>query len=278
MEDKTPAVLQEDSAEGAKTAEVPAPNGVDTAPADPTAAPAARMATSPPYPAPCEDGELAAAHLSARDVLVGTVRSDWQMDYCLESLTYYVPARALPPEELMVSVVALYEEGLSRRPGIKRYGEVTETRVVRRADIPVPMSRSNGEEAYYLFSVAEWRYLESPILIEDTGRGRPMLTSRFLLTHCTRSWQLVAITSPAEYRLCELYCRLREVAMSPTPEGQAPRPMFRRVGERHILTAADGEIRLLDAHGQTLFAESVRAHASPAAEQLRRLSRALGLR
>ena len=50
-----------------------------------------------------------------------------------------------------------------RRAGIKRYGKVAETRVVKRSDIPVPMSRDNPDEAYYLFTVESWEYLDRPI-------------------------------------------------------------------------------------------------------------------
>ena len=99
----------------------------------------AALLESDPAPLPCEDSELAAVDFTRMDVLIGTVRSDEQFDYCMESRSYYVPAKTVTPADLPVTVIALYEEGLTRRAGIKRYGRVTDTRVVKRSDIPVPM-------------------------------------------------------------------------------------------------------------------------------------------
>ena len=220
-------------------------------------------------PVLCTDEELREVDFSRLDVLVGTVRSDGQMDYCLEAGVYYVPAKTVSTEVLPVGVIALYEEGLTRPAGIRRYGRVTETRVVNRSDIPVPMSRPNSEEAYYLFSVAGWETLDAPIAIEGTSRGKPMLTNEFLLTHCRRSYQLLVIRSPEEYRLCELLCRLGEAA--------ADKPVFRRVGERHIVTLADGRIRLLDASGHVLLDSPASVLRTDPADLLRRIAGALGL-
>ena len=223
-----------------------------------------------PCPAPCEDKELASARLSETDVLVGTVRSDEQFDWCMNTCAYYVPAKALPRDALPVEVIALYEEGLNRKAGIKRYAEVLETRVVKRADIPVPMSRNNPDEPYYFFTVNEWRYLETPITLQGTSRGKPMLTNRFLLTHCRRSYQLVSLRTPEEYRLCELLCKLGE--------DTAAEPVFRRVGERHLITLSEGRLHLLDADGHYLYTCPASMLYGDPAEVLRRVAQGLGLK
>lgn len=223
----------------------------------------------PPMPLPCTDEELGGVDFSRLDVLVGTVRSDAQFDYCMETKTYYVPAKTVTAEDLLPSVIALYEERLTRKAGIKRYGRITDTRVVKREEIPVPMSRPNPKEAYYLFSVADWVYLEYPIAIQDTDRGRPMFTSGFLLTHCRRSYQLLAIRSPEAYRLCELLCHLTSEI--------GDKPIFRRIGERHILTVTDGRLRLLNAEGGCLYTCPVTMLTDSPAEVLRRVAGALGV-
>ena len=202
-----------------------------TAPVAETDGEAARLSAlldEPSIPAPCADAELAAVDFSRLDVLIGTVRSDAQFDYCLSSNTYYIPAKTVTPNDLLPTTIALYEEGLTRRSGIKRYGRVTETRVVKRRDIPVPMSRPNPEETYYLFTVESWEYLPHPIALLNTARGKPAFTNEFLLTHCRRSYQLVAIRSPEAYRLCALLCD-PAIARGDTP-------VLRRVGDRHILS------------------------------------------
>ena len=224
-------------------------------------------------PVPCSDEELREADFSRLDVLVGTVRSDAQFTYCSEQQVYYAPVRTVEAGRLPVVTIALYEEGLARRAGIKRYGEVTATRVVKRSEIPVPMSRSNPEEAYYLFSVAEWKLLEHPIALSGTERGRPCFTSRFLLTHARRSYQLTAIRSPEEYRLCGLLCDLQ----ARWSEGGEGLPKFRRVGERHILTLSEGRLSLVDENGNRLYTCPAGMLDGNPAEVLRRVAAGLGL-
>ena len=220
-------------------------------------------------PDPCTDEELAAVDFTRLDVLVGTVRSDEQLSHCVESNTYYVPAKTVTPADLPVAFIALYEEGLTCPNGISRYGRVTETRVVKRSDIPVPMSRPNPDEAYYLFTVEGWNELERPIVIQDTARGKPMFTNEFLLTHCRRSYQLLCIRSPEAYKLCRLLCDLGET------EGSTP--VFRRVGERHLVTVVDNRFRLLDAAGRVLVDCSAAALQASPAEVLRRVIGGLGV-
>lgn len=222
-------------------------------------------------PADCDDEALAAVDFSCRDVLIGTVRSDAQFDHTLATLSYYTPVKAVPPCDLPVRLIALYEEGLSRLPGIKRYGEITEIRVVKRAEIPVPLSRANGEEAYYLFTVRAWEYLERPIRIAGTGRGRPAFTSEFLLTHARRSYQLVSITSAAEYRLAQALSRLWDGAA----EG---RETILRIGGSHILCASEGMLSLIHIRGDVLLRSPLGAMETQPAEVLDRLAVALGIR
>ena len=223
-------------------------------------------------PADCTDGELAQTDFACRDVLIGTVRSDAQLDYTLTSCSYYTPARALPAERLPVRMIALYEEGLTRIPGIKRYGEVTETRVVRREEISVPLSRSNGGEAYYLFTVKEWTCLEHPIALAGTSRGRPAFTTEFLLTHVRLSYQLVAIRSPAEYRLTQALGTLC------TEAAERGGPVFRRIGEGHVLSAAEGTLSLIHARGEVLYRCPLWHMKTQPAEVLGRIASRLGLR
>lgn len=231
----------------------------------------AALLAGTPMPLPRTDGELAAVDFRKFDVLIGTVRSDGQFDYCIRTGTYYVPAKTVAAEALPVSVIALYEEGLTRRAGIKRYGEVAETRVVKRSDIPVPMSRDNPDEAYYLFTVESWEYLDRPISLQDTRRGKPMLTNRFLLESCSRSYQLIAIRSPEEYRLCQLLCGIAE-------EFDTDTPILRRAGERHILSVADHRLRLLDVGGHCLYTCPAKMLDTAPAEVLRGVAHGLGLR
>ena len=233
---------------------------------------AERLKQDSPIPADCTDDELACADFSRRDVLIGTVRNDAQFDHALASLSYYAPVKAISPQDLPVRMIALYEEGLSRRDGIKRYGEITDTRVVRRDEIAVPLSRTNQAEAYYLFTVRSWEYLEHPIALIGTSRGKPSFTTEFLLTHARRSYQLVCVHSPADFRLLQVICELCAKA-----EKQAV-PQFRSIDENHILSVAEGMLSLIHARGEVRFRCFLRAMETEPAEVINRLSHLLGFR
>lgn len=238
---------------------------------------AERLRLDSAVPADCTDDELARVDFARRDVLIGTVRSDVQFDYTMASLSYYAPVKTIPAAALPARVVALHEEGLTRQPGIKRYGEITDIRVVKREEIPVPLTRSNGGEAYYLFSVKSWEFLEHPIAIAGTSRGRPAFTTEFLLTHARRSYQLSAIRSPAEYRLAQVLSALCEEAEAAASDAVSSTTVLRRLGEHHILCAADGFLSLFHARGEVLMRCPLRAMQTEPAEILRRLAEILGI-
>ena len=223
-------------------------------------------------PADYPNDHLASVDFSRRDVLIGTVRSQAQLDYSLASLSYYAPVRTISPEDLPIRRVALYEQGVSTPPVIARHGRVTDIRVVRRSEIPVPSGRPSGDEAYYLFSVEAWEALPSPILIEGTSRGRPAFTTEFLLANARRSYQLVCIHSAAEYRLTVALCHLLDEAAEKTA------PVFRRIGESHVLGAAEGILSLLHARGEVLFRCPLQAMHTQPTEVVHRLATLLGLR
>jgi hypothetical protein len=233
---------------------------------------AERLRLDSAVPADCTDDELARVDFARRDVLIGTVRSDVQFDYTMASLSYYAPVRTIPADCMPPRLVALYEEGLTTPSGIRRYGKITEIRVVKRGDIPVPQTRPNSEEAYYLFSVESWTELEPPVLLAGTGRGKPAFTTEFLLTHARRSYQLVAIRSAAEYRLTQALCGLCEEAVL------SPAPLFRRIGRHHLLCTADGFLSLVHARGEVLFRVPLRAVESDPVAVLDRVATQLGLR
>ena len=134
------------------------------------------------------------------------------------------------------------------------------------------MSRLNSAEAYYLFTVKAWTCLDHPIALEGTSRGRPAFTTEFLLTHARLSYQLVAIHSPAEYRLTQALCSLCAEA------AERGVPVFRRIGESHVLSAAEGTLSLLHARGEVLYRCPLWNMQTQPAEVLGRIAWRLGLR
>ena len=96
-------------------------------------------------------------------------------------------------------------------------------------------------------------------------------TTEFLLTHARRSYQLVSIRSAAEYRLVQALCHLRM-------ESESSAASLRRLGEHHVLCAADGYLSLLHARGEVLFRCPLFALQTEPARVVHRLATLLGLR
>ena len=141
---------------------------------------------------------------AVKDVMVGTVRTPEQLQYNLTSCTYYAPAKFVSETSLPVTYIALHEQGIGVPPGIKRYARVLTTQLVPRGNIPVSMRpNTDPEEPYYFFHVSRWQSLPRPITILGTRRGKPRFTTKFLLDHCTHSYQLFSIASETEFRLME---------------------------------------------------------------------------
>ena len=146
--------------------------------------------------------KLAKVDWSVKDVMVGTVRTAEQLQFNLDKNGYYVPAKYISDKQLPIKYIALHEEGLGNTSGIKRYGEVLTAQKIKRGRIPVTMHPgANPEELYYYFAVRKWIALPHAIEIRDSFKGKPQFTNKFLLDHCTKSYQLFAISSEEEYRL-----------------------------------------------------------------------------
>lgn len=166
---------------------------------------------------------LAKVDWSVKDVMVGAVRTTEQLQFNLKHHGYYVPAKYIDDNKLPIKYIALHEEGLGDDPGIKRYGEVLTAQKMRRGRIPVTMRKNaDPNEPYYYFAVREWIDLPQTISIQDSSKGKPQFTNKFLLDHCTKSYQLFAISSEEEYRLMiELNKAFSNMSASSTEESTA---------------------------------------------------------
>lgn len=181
---------------------------------------------------------------SEKDVMVGTVRSAEQLRHNLATCSYYAPARFVSESRLPVKYIALHEQGIGTRVGIKRYARVLTTRQVSRGSIPVTMrANTDPEELYYFFTVTQWQFLPRPIVIQGTARGKPRFTSKFLLDHCTHSYQLFAIASETEYRLMEEIQKALE---------NAAYTSVSQVSDSHRVIISDGYITITDWEDQIL--------------------------
>ncbi len=191
-----------------------------------------------------EEAELAQVDWSAKDVMVGAVRTKEQLRFNLKHRGYYVPARFMPQECLSIRYIALHEQDVDGKEGICRFSRVLSLEKRARGEIPVTMRPgADPTESYWYFTVQKWRQLPRPILIRGTSRGKPIFTNLFLLEHCTGSWQLLAINSPEEYRLL----RVMDRAYSELPKAGGY-----RLDENRRLLVADGYFTVVDGQSEVL--------------------------
>ena len=203
--------------------------------------------------------KLAKTDWSVKDVMVGTVRTAEQLDFCVTNKGYYVPARYISEAQLPIRYIALHEENIGTESGIKRYGEVLTARKIRRGKIPVSMRKNaDSNELYYYFTIREWLSLPQTIVIQDSHRGAPQFTNKFLLDHCNKSYQLFAISSEEEYRLmCEINKAFENLEASTSSDNTA----VYRVNEQHSVIVADGSFTITNDNGDVLDKIAVRDFA-----------------
>lgn len=145
--------------------------------------------------------KLAVVDWEKRDVLVGTFRSRQQFDICFDKNFYYIPVKQVTDDRLPIHYIALYQtkNKFGTDAGIRYYGEVLRTTIVRRKNIrEVPLTHANGEEPYYRFTVRNWETLDKTI--EPKEHGFPCdYTNMFLLQHSEFVPELL-IESEEKYR------------------------------------------------------------------------------
>ena len=143
----------------------------------------------------------------ARDVLVGSLRNERQLEICLNNNFYHIPVSRIKDSELPVHYIAIYQSKkiFGNESGIRYYGEVKRSSIVKRKNI-IEIPKDSNEE-YYLFEIKEWKKLNLPLVAKEVN-DFPFFTNLFLLTHCSDVPDL-HIKSKEEYRL---YTELRRMA------------------------------------------------------------------
>lgn len=129
--------------------------------------------------------KLSIVNWDERDVLIGTFRSVDQFHICYDKKFYYIPAKRISEEKLPIHYVALYQTKakFGSEAGIRYYGEVLRTALVRRSNIKeISYPHDNADELYYRFKIREWKELAKPILPKEKGFVSEF-TNMFLLEH-----------------------------------------------------------------------------------------------
>ena len=108
---------------------------------------------------------------------------------------------------------------------------------------------ANPEELYVYFTVRKWMELPQTIVIQDSYRGKPQFTNQFLLEHCTKSYQLFAISSEEEYRLMVEINKAFDNPSAATPDAQTT---VYQINESSAVIVADGYFTITNGKGDIL--------------------------
>ena len=180
-------------------------------------------------PSGIED-KLAKINWSERDVIVGALRNKTQLEVCRKHKFYHVPVARIKESDLPIHYVAIYQSIniFGREAGIRYYGEVTKTSIVKRRDIKeIP---KNSDELYYRFEIKEWKEMNIPLTAKEV-RDFPFYTNMFLLQHCPDVPDL-HIKSEEEYRL---YTEVRRLANDASINENDAEPGFRYKGRTIVM-------------------------------------------
>lgn len=179
-----------------------------------------------------------------KDVMIGLLRDQSQLDICLRNNFYYVPVRFVHDGNLPVRYVALFQAQyiFGKDAQISYFGEVKQMQKVKRIEIrEIPCRPGTEENDYYRISIRQWQQLSRPIQVKERGIRFVTYTNEFLLRHAETSAELF-LKSPEEYRfLIELK---RIVNATSVINDNDEVPMGFAFGNHKILFQ-DGEIKLI---------------------------------
>ena len=136
---------------------------------------------------------LAKVDWNKREVMIGFVNSDDQLQRCLQYHYYYTYKQNISKANLPIHYVAMYR----REYGIEYYGKVLTTKEVVRSEIPG--NARWKDRLCYRFDVDEWVKLPDAICPELYGPNPIAYTNYFLLTH-SRTYPELHFRNEAEYR------------------------------------------------------------------------------
>lgn len=162
-------------------------------------------------PLPPEVSEsLKAVNWQERDVLVGVLRNQAQLQTALRCRFYHIPASQIGHWTGPIRYIAIYQSKtlFGDRAGVRWYGAVQRRDVLPRKNITEIPSRK--ETPYCRFSIREWKCLETAVLPKE-GVAVANFTNRFLLEH-SRELPQLWLESEEEYRLYDFLSQLLDAS------------------------------------------------------------------
>lgn len=208
-----------------------------------------------------------------RDVLVGSLGSNIQLQKNIEYNFYYAPAKYISDKQLPIRYVAIYQSKSKGDPGIKYYGEVTSISKIRRNEIKeVPVRKDNPDERYYYFKVKKWDILQKPITIKTERVYEPKFTNLFLLKNSTDTYELFNIISESEYRLLqELKRTYQDTCVREKMDG-----IVFRANENATIYTMGGNFILCDETGKIIKEFNIEQFASNPRREFNKIKEYMG--
>lgn len=138
-----------------------------------------------------------------QNVLLGSIRNKGQLQFILDQKIYYIPCKRVRLDEYHLEHIAVY---LNKRDfpdnyGVRYYGNIDRIEVRKRKEIDIPLTRSNGEESYYVFHIKSWRELEKNILPEGYGVRGSHIYTNFMLLQKARTIPELSIKTMEQWRV-----------------------------------------------------------------------------
>lgn len=174
-----------------------------------------------------------------RDVLVGKVNNQEELDAFIHNNFYYIPCNKINKNDFPIHYVALYQPKnvFGDNSGVQVYGEVLRTAKMERSSIKE--LSSDKDELYYKFAIKEWTQLQRDIAVKERADDI-MFTNMFLLQHSFNISDL-RLQNEEEYRL---YVEVKRLINSEFVN-ETDHPLCFKYGD-FVIDYQDGNICLLE--------------------------------
>ncbi|MCK8825396.1 restriction endonuclease-like protein [Fuchsiella alkaliacetigena] len=147
-----------------------------------------------------------------QNVLVGSLRNKEQLELLFEKKYYHTPCTRVNLEDRQLKYVAIYQskKKFSKNSGVRYYGRIKNWEVKKRKEIDIPLTKANGEQPYYLFSVEEWQELDRSIKPEGYGVSGSHIYTNDMLLFKAKTVPELSIKSLKEWRVWLELSRLKK--------------------------------------------------------------------
>lgn len=124
---------------------------------------------------------------TGKNVLIGSLREESQLDMALKNGFYHMPLANIVDQKLLTQIeyIAVCQSRKkfhsTGETGIHWYGKVIDWKVVRRKEITERRARPGTEETLYVkFTLEAWMKLEHPIALGGQGIYKCLYTSKYM--------------------------------------------------------------------------------------------------